>query len=572
VTSGTLTVDHEPRERRWIATLLDRSLCSWREGLLAGLLYVGLAFAVYGLHVARGGFILDDWAYASEYEIYGRDLGLFGFADRLLNDPSALMSAGGRPLGALYVSGVFTLFGDTMELHVALPILLAGALSALLYVVLRSLRIERLHAALMAALVLVFPASDSARFWPAGAVGLLALCLFLGGLAFALAGLRSTGRRAFVLHACAVVLYALSLMQYEIALGGILLSGLLYRTCTTSWRPALRRWAVDVAVVVVALLYLRSTTTRTVAEPGEQLDRLRLIQNQARTLLGQVGVQDGRTVLPPVVVVLLLVLGFLVARRLEDDDPARRHLLRWVGIAVGGAVAIGAGYVAFVGAQDDFYRPLREGIGNRTNSAAMIGYVVLLYALFVVVGLLVALGLARLGAVRSVVAPALAITLLCAGMLGAEWMRVENQHRRAWNAAYAINAQTVAVIREHVTKPAPGSSVYAFGLPGETSELVLAFTADWDLTGAVRWIFRDGTLLGVPSASILPSYSGNTAANSGIACRRASVRPRGYFWHEEDATPYGKTIFVDVPTRDVRVIGTPAECRQAVTDFLGGSG
>ena len=46
------------------------------------------------------------------------------------------------------------------------------------------------------------------------------------------------------------------------------------------------------------------------------------------------------------------------------------------------------------------------------------------------------------------------------------------------------------------------------------------------------------------------------------------VRPRGWFWDDADASPYGRTIFVHVPTRDVRVIRTPGECRRAVADFL----
>ena len=198
----------------------------------------------------------------------------------------------------------------------------------------------------------------------------------------------------------------------------------------------------------------------------------------------------------------------------------------------------------------------------------MIGYVILLYALAVVVGLVLGRVLVWLGAARSAAGPALAIALVGAGALGGLWIREINEDRRAWNAAYAIEDQTVAVFREHVPKPPAGSTLYSFGLPGETTPLVHAFTADWDLTGAVRWLYRDETLFGVPSASIVPTYVANTEANSGIACRPTSVRPRGWFWDDTDASPYGRTIFVHVPTRDVRVIRTPRECRRAVADFL----
>ena len=551
----------------FLTAALDRGVCSRRETAVFALLATLMGFSIYGLHVLNGGFILDDWAYAAEYEIHGRDLGFLGFADRLLNDPDVLLSAGGRPVGALYFAGMYSAFGSNMALHIACGVVLSITVSTLLFVVLRTLGLERVHAGVIAALVLVFPASDSIRFWPAAATSLAALSFYLAGLAVALAGLRTAGRRAVVLHGCAALLFTLSLLQYEIAAGFILLGGLIY-ALRSGWRRALPRWGADVAVVGVCLLYLRSTTTRKVASASDLLDQLRLFQGEARTVLSQAGLQDGRTLIPVAGVAVVLLVAFVVLACLNPDDAVHAALRRWLATAIAGGIAIGAGYVIFAGAEDSFYRPLREGIGNRTNGAAMIGYVILLYALAVVAGLVLGRGLVWLGAARSAAGPALAIALVGAGALGGLWIREVNEDRRAWNAAYAIEDQTVAVLREHVPKPPPGSTLYSFGLPGETTPLVHAFTADWDLTGAVRWLYRDETLQGVPSASIVPTYVANTEANSGIACRPNSVRPRGWFWDDADASPYGRTIFVHVPTREVRVIRTPRECRRAVADFL----
>ena len=390
----------DPREENaFLTAALERGGCSLRETALFALLATLVAYSIYGLHVLNGGFILDDWAYAAEYEIHGRDLGFLGFADRLLNDPGVLMSAGGRPVGALYFSGMYSVFGSNMALHIAYSVVLSITLSTLLFVVLRGLGLERVHAGVIAALVLVFPASDSIRFWPAAATSLAAISLYLAGLAVALAGLRRTGRRALVLHGCAALLYALSLLQYEIAAGFILLGGLLY-ALTSGWRRALPRWGVDIAVAVIGLLYLGTTTTRRVASPSDVVDQLRLFQSEARTVLGQGGLQDGRPLVPLAGAAVVLLVAFLVQARLTPADPSRAALRRWLAIAIAGGVAIGAGYVIFAGAEDSFYRPLREGIGNRTNGAAMIGYVILLYSLAVMVGLVVGCGLARFGFAR----------------------------------------------------------------------------------------------------------------------------------------------------------------------------
>ena len=148
----------------FLTAALDRGVCSRRETAVFALLATLMGFSIYGLHVLNGGFILDDWAYAAEYEIHGRDLGFLGFADRLLNDPDVLLSAGGRPVGALYFAGTYSAFGSNMALHIACSVVLSIAVSTLLFVVLRTLGLERVHAGVIAALVLVFPASDSIRF------------------------------------------------------------------------------------------------------------------------------------------------------------------------------------------------------------------------------------------------------------------------------------------------------------------------------------------------------------------------------------------------------------------------
>ena len=81
-------------------------------------------------------------------------------------------------------------------------------------------------------------------------------------------------------------------------------------------------------------------------------------------MLGQAGLQDGRTLIPVAGVAVVLLVAFVVQARLTPADPIHAALRRWLATAIAGGVAIGAGYVIFAGAEDSFYRPLREGIGT----------------------------------------------------------------------------------------------------------------------------------------------------------------------------------------------------------------
>jgi len=68
-----------------------------------------------------------------------------------------------------------------------------NALTAVLtFAFLRTLGLPALGAGLAAALALLFPATDSIRFWATAAINLVGVCLFLGG---AIAALRGCERR-----------------------------------------------------------------------------------------------------------------------------------------------------------------------------------------------------------------------------------------------------------------------------------------------------------------------------------------------------------------------------------------
>jgi len=548
-----------PSRKSFRLNLLARSGSSIREGAVAGAVMVAAAFAVYGIHVVRGGFISDDWAFAADHERFG---GLASTARHFLDTSGTLMNTGGRLGTAIYFATDYTLFGSNAALHIVVALLLAALMSTGLFVVLRALGLARLHAGSIALLLLVFPAADAPRLWPSASTSQLAISLYLAGVILALRGLNASGRATILWHSGALACYVASLLTYEITVGGFALTILLYRL-RAGWSPALRRWAVDLAVLAASLVYVKQSKPYGVAwgSLSDRIDRARAIQGEARELLTRLGVQAGSIRVPFLVIVLLVVAAIVAAFMLPASSAVRSPLRRWLAIAAGGAVAIGAGYVSFV-ATDAFYMPLRPGIGNRTNIAAAAGFVVLIYALAMLVGYLVALAASFVRTARSSAVPiggAVAGILLVG--IGALWLHQVRNDRLAWDRAETLNQRTLTVLRDRVAKPLGGSTIYTFGMPGETAPLVLPFTTSWDLTGAVRLLWHDSTLRGIPSASIVRSYSGNTPENSGIACRKDRAQPRGFFYSAKDASPYGKTVFVDVPSGRSLIVRDRRTCQ-----------
>ena len=72
-----------------------------------------------------------------------------------------LKTYGQRPVSALYLLATQAVFGLHMSLFLAWSVVLAAAAATLLFILLRQLGLERIHAAVIAALVLVFPTADS---------------------------------------------------------------------------------------------------------------------------------------------------------------------------------------------------------------------------------------------------------------------------------------------------------------------------------------------------------------------------------------------------------------------------
>jgi hypothetical protein len=513
------------------------------ELALAALGLVALAAAVYGAHAVNGGFISDDWALQADVAKGG---GFFGGLDRLLETGNIA----NRPLMALYMASTHALFGTHMGFHLATAAGLGALMAWSVYLLLRLLGTERVHAAAVAALVLVFPAADSVRLWAGAAAGQLTVTFLLLGLSLAVLGFRATGRRALWLHGGSLALYLSSILLHESTLVGIGAAVLLYRL-VAPWRPALTRWLVDVGSAGVLVLLL---TARSSAWPRQdlagQLDHAFAIYDQALVLLTSIALPFGGSWIAALPLLALVAAAAVVARRLERRDPAREQLVRWLGLVAAGVVVVVAGYLIYVPAIS-YYVPAAVGIANRMNVLPSVGFVLIAYGCVVLAALLAFRTLRRRAVLVTACGVAAAV-VLGAGYVG----RVADDSAR-FDRAYALGAETLSALKATVPKPPPGSTIYSAGQPIEVEPGFPVYGNTWDLTGALRVVWRDHSLIG------LPLFPGTT-----FACEADGVEPvNPRYGGTSDGppalfkSPYGKTVLFHAPSRRFEVVSTPEQCR-----------
>jgi hypothetical protein len=540
--------------RRMLARLdlLYRGPLSRVELVVFGVLTTILALPVFGPHITRGGFMLDDWGLAADSARFG---GILDYTREMFGS-DVILNARGRPLNALYFATTQGVFGTNTELHLAFAVLLGVAMSIMLYALLRTLAVERLHAGAIAALVLLFPAADATRLWSTAASEQLAIAIYIGGVLLALRGFRSSGRSAVLFHGGALAAYTTSFLMYEVTAGAILLTGLIY-LLKAPWRRVVPRWGADLLLLGSGLLYVRAVKSGGLATVDQQLDNVRLFQREARTLLTHLGITDGQPRLDLKLLALILLAAVLLARFLSQRDPLRPELRRWLGFALAGFVTIAAGYLALLAQTGR--SPLDAGFGNRINIAAGVGYTMLIYAVAALVAVMAVRAFAQLRPLPSARTWALGLTLAGAGLVGAVWAKDVRQDADAWDQAHRVQERVLSTLRAS-PRPSPGSTIYTFGVPGEVAPGVSTFTTSFDLIGAVRLLWDDHTLFANPSPSLKKGFYENPGDEWGIECTPSSIVPRG---GEDERPPsrYGKAVFVDVPAGRSIVVRSRSQCR-----------
>jgi hypothetical protein len=557
----------ERSRRPWAAVkrlnLLGPVRCSGTELAVVASFFGMLAVAVFGVYVTRGGLSFDDWTLAYDIDRLVDSDGFPGAFKELMSGDILTGNMAGRPVEAGYYLIVYSAFGQHAGLHLAAAVFFAALVAFLFYVVLRLLQVERLHAAAIGSLVLLFPAADSTVFWATGAIAHVTIALYLAGAICSIRALRMRDGAALGLYVLGICLYTASILQYQIAAPFVFLSVFVYRFAGASWRRALKPWIAAVIVGLVALLYVKANLPRQTGSLSDDFRHARDIAGGARQLLASLGIQDGPQRMPAIATLALLVVAGALAFFLPSGDVVRHELRRWLLIATAGFATIGAAYSIFIPG-DFYYWPLAHGIGNRANAAAGLGFAIVLYSLLVLFALIVVRALRLKPAVGTAAAMAFAGTLA----LLALFIPAVNSDRQPYEQAADLQREALAVAKNDIPRPAHGMTVYLFGIDNEIAPNVFTFVRPNDVTAALRLLWDDDTIEGVSVSSTAVDWPGNTKANSGMSCGSQGVQPRGWLFTDYSPSRYGKTLFVDVRTRTSELIRSEESCGATLSRYL----
>jgi hypothetical protein len=410
----------------------------------------------------------------------------------------------------------------------------------------------------IAVLFMLFPPSDSTRLWGTSAHATLAVVLFLLGLVVALRGLRHSGFRAALQHAGAVALYLLAISCHELVAPGVLSAFLLYRLKAGSWRPALVRWVPDVLALYLMIHFVTTSGTNPVQPqtPLGMVIHAIQIAIQAFSVLSEALIPVGS---PQPYIAVAAVLGvaaaaLLVRWVLPAEDPARERLMRWILIGAAGVLAVGVAYLIFVPAPSyGAYEPLAVGVGKRVNVLAGAGFAIVAYAF---VQLLATLSFRTLATSRLVSrAAALGAAILIAAYAYGGW-----QDAAEWDRAADIQAHVLATTRALIPDPPTGAKIFTADHPAYSAPGVPAAAFYYDLNGAVKHLYRDGTISAFP-----------IVVDTRIKCRRPGFYATGsYRYDTRTAVPYGRGYFVDVARRRVTVPRDESDCRASAASYRPG--
>ncbi len=520
-----------------------------REMVFVGLLLVVLAAAVFGAHIRKGSFYYDDWANAA-IATYPPKPGFWGVFEVFWQ------RTGFRPFAVPYTVVRLEVLGLHQHAQIAWAVFLAVLMSLALYRAFTELRFERIHAGLIAGLVLVFPFSDSTRLWTMTATASLVIALYLVGLVLALRGLEETARRTRVLyHAGAVACFMGAVSTYE-TVATVALASVVFYLLRTTWRRALKLFTVDAIAIGAVLVWELSQSKINMANSanGGAVSHARLIFNQGLQILTKSGLPFGA---PSEALVLgllggALVLGGLLWWRLPRADSARPELARWLLVVIGGLAFAGVAWAVYIPA-NPYYSPLTEGLGNRVNVVAAIGLVTAAYGVAMLVGTLVVRGL------RAPPRWSVAFGLVAALVLGVGYVRYVRTDESAWDLAARNEGIVLQTLRQQLPHPVADSTIFTFGHPNEVAPGVVVFASSWDLNGAVELLYHD------PSLNAYPLRPG-----SAITCGPKLLYPIGEGYGPAFGKPYGLAYLVDIGGKRVVSPSNQTQCNAVAHTFVPG--
>jgi hypothetical protein len=421
------------------------------------------------------------------------------------------------------------------------------------YGVLRTLGVPWVHAVIISALTIVFPWSDSTRLWVTADQLTLSLFFVFAGLLIALQGLRRPGWKW---HACAVSLYLLSILTYEITLPLIACLGALYCICV-GWRAARWRWLADLTVAVAGGIWVWANTVKTKSGISDDFAHSWEIIKKGGEIFGRAAFPLGspETALVLTVMAVVLCLGawarFFFPQRFASSG--RWGLQEWLALTVGGVVLAALGWIIFVPA-DPYYTPSIFGEVNRVNGLAAFGLILAVYGSFGTLGALVC----QVGTRGRL--PAIVLTGLLGVALLASYTHVLRRHIEIWNTAYDGSAIAIQKTKRLLPRLPSGTTVIASGYPAYQTPGVPILATDWDYDGMIKMEYDDSSLSAYPLLEYL---------HVRLVCRAKDmvVQIEG---RPEMVRAYGTVRLLDLATGVHANPKDPDECRRKVDEYVPG--
>jgi hypothetical protein len=517
----------------------------WRELGGASLLLTALAFVVYGWYALHGGFIADDWVNADHY-YFAPEPGFWGAVDNY-QTPS-------RPIAAVWVTLTYELLGMHFDQHLLLSVVLAAFLSVAYFAFLRTLGLGLPWAFAAAAILLVFPSSDSTRLWSTGSQINLFIGLYLVAMVVAIGGRRRFGPAPSLPAVCTqVIASALAVVAvggYEIVAPAVFLSFVLYRWVGgrggTLWR-----WLLDVVPTALLLVLYTRKFGDSASGPGQLLDNAHLVIDGAAWVLAY-SLYPSRLLSSPWVLVGVvggILLVTQLVRQLAPPSPERDAIARWSVPILLALAAIAVGYAMIVPVADRYplYAP---GIQNRTNCFAALGISALVVFLAATVGSMLAGAMPRISAQARAQARAGITAVLILGVIGVYTMRVTEDADR-WTQASEIQDEILTEAKELVPSPPPDATIFTSPYPGIRAPGVPIFGGGGnnDQVGAFKVAYDSSEMRAFP----LLMEVGLTCGPSQMSQINAG----------NSETAYGKGILIDFRTRTVYRPRNRRECIEA---------
>lgn len=517
----------------------------WRELGGASLLLTALAFAVFGWYAFHGGFVADDWVNADRFYFHP-DPGFWGAVDNY-QTPS-------RPIAAVYVTLTYELLGMHYDQHLLLSVVLAAFLSVAYFAFLRTLGLGVPWALAAAAILLVFPSSDSTRLWSTGSQINLFIGLYLVAMVIAIAGRRRFGPApsvpAILTQVLASAIALIAVGGYEIVAPAVFLSFVLYRWAGgrggTLWR-----WLLDVVPMTLLLVLYTRKFGDSASGTEQLLDNLRLVIEGAVSVLSY-SLYPSR-MLPTKWLLLAGVAGVLLVtqlvRQLAPPSADRDAITRWtvpILLAVAGIVV---GYAMLVPVADRYpiYAP---GVQNRTNCFAALGISALMVFLAASASAILTGAVPRISAQARARLRSAVTAVLILGVVSVYTVRVTQDADR-WTQSAEIQEEILAQTEELLPSPPPDATIFTSPYPGNSSPSVPAFGGGGnnDEVGAFKVTYDS------PDMRAFPLLEG-----LGLTCGPEEISQRDVGNSE---TEYGKAFLVDLRTRTVYRPMNPRQCATA---------